>query len=184
MHDTARHARLWMRSPIAPNDGYACGGCVLSALSGVDAARQSPGTIRSAAGSSSSCRYRWAGPFDPEDPASPASAVPANKVLLADAELCRAELLDRGSRLFVPFVGAQLNPFGAVAEDHREQQPLDRCVDTGSPYARVEQRPADLCAGRVLGVKQDRGNADGAPALPDGEGRPVAAGEPGPDDLV
>jgi hypothetical protein len=62
--------------------------------------------------------------------------------------------------------------------------PLDLQVDTRPPHARAEQRSADLCAYRVVGVEQDRGNADRAPALPDGEGRPAAACEPGPDDLV
>jgi len=65
-------------------------------------------------------------------------------VLLADAEVCRAELPDRGGRPSVPLVGAQLNPLGAVAEDHREQQPLDLRVDARPPHARVEQRSADL----------------------------------------
>src|SRR6266545_5747708 len=116
---------------------------------------------------SRSCRHRRSGPAEAEDPAPPACAVPANEVLLADAEVYRAELADRGSRPSVPLVGAQLNPLGAVAEDRREQEPLDLRVDARPPHARVEQRSADLRACRVVRVEQDRGNADDAPALPD-----------------
>src|SRR5256885_1087577 len=64
------------------------------------------------------------------------------------------------------------------------QEPLDLRVDARPPHAGGEQRSADLRACRVIRVEQDRGNAGDAPALPDGEGRPVAVCEPGPDDLV
>jgi hypothetical protein len=131
----------------------------------------------------SSCRHR-SGPVEAKDPAPSACAVPANEVLLADAEVCRTELADRGGRPSAPLVGTQLNPLGAAAEDHREQEPLDLRVDARPPHARVEQRSADLRACRVVRIEQDRGNADGAPALPDGEGRPEAVCEPGPDDLI
>lgn len=76
-------------------------------------------------------------------------------------------------------VGAQLSPLGTVAEDHREQEPFDLCVDARPPHARVEQRSASLRPCRVVRVEQDRGNADSVLALPDGEARPVLPRMPG-----
>jgi hypothetical protein len=101
----------------------------------------------------SSCRYR-SGPGEAEDPAPSAGAVPANEVLLADAEVCRTELADRGGRPPVPLVSTQLNPLGAVPEDHREQEPLDFRVDARPPHSRVEQRAADLRAWRVARINR------------------------------
>ena len=74
-------------------------------------------------GPRSSCRHRRSGPVEAEDPAPSACAVPANEVLLADAEVCRAELPDRCGRPPVPLVRQrpeQLRGIGRVVGAHRD----------------------------------------------------------------
>src|ERR1700733_3627565 len=113
-----------------------------------------------------------------EEAASSACAVPANEVVLTDAEIRRAELHNRGGRPAVPLVGAQLDPFRAVAEDHPEEEALNPPVSPRPPPARVELGPADLHACRIARVEDDRGHADDATGLTDGERNPAAVCQP------